>query len=378
MSRVVNRTGRVPSLPTLLPLFSKFSRIAARVFPSLSKAAFYFIAFLVFVNVNSFPFVWHYKIFRHVWIIKIKYQLYRLTLIGKPRETKERLETAWLERLIPVGSEPWGCGTVLKKFAGPDESDYNLHLSNSSYPKVIDEARMVTAIVSFPNFYHVGGWTALGGTHFSFYREIPMFSNYEIRTNVACWDEKWLYIIHRFVSPQKRKGPVKDRESQPRSPPSNSAPAPIFHTPAVGTSTPSLSQPVLSPATMGIITAARLRAEEPDGATLNCVAISETCFKIGRITVPPSIALVMNGISQPSPDTPYSHENPPPCWSKVKELTKDPKTIRAFLSGGWRDVPPAERWWEQALTGSIEQTRKTNLELLDGLRRSMEGAKALY
>ena len=31
--------------------------------------------------------------------------------------------------------EPWGCGTVLKKFAGPDESDYNLHLSNSSYPK---------------------------------------------------------------------------------------------------------------------------------------------------------------------------------------------------------------------------------------------------
>ena len=67
---------------------------------------------------------------------------------------------------------------VLKKFAGLDESDYNLHLSNSSYPKVrpqchhlslsistskmsliwqvIDEARMITAIVTFPNFYRVG------------------------------------------------------------------------------------------------------------------------------------------------------------------------------------------------------------------------------
>jgi hypothetical protein len=66
----------------------------------------------------------------------------------------------------------------MKKFAGPDESDYNLHLSNSSYPKVcsrydhpsssaavsketfawqvIDEARMIAAIVAFPNFYRVG------------------------------------------------------------------------------------------------------------------------------------------------------------------------------------------------------------------------------
>ena len=129
---------------------------------------------------------------------------------------------------------------------------------------------------------------------------------------------------------------------------------------------------------MEIIAAARSRSEEPDGATLNCVAISETCFKIGRITVPPSIALVMNGITQPSIGTPYSHENLPPYWHKVAELMSDPKAMRAFLTGGWREVPHAERWWEHALTGSIEQTRKSNLELLDGLRRSMEGAKALY
>ncbi|KAF9645069.1 hypothetical protein BDM02DRAFT_3120809 [Thelephora ganbajun] len=336
---------------------------------------------LVLTNINSFPFTWHYKIFRHVWSIKIRLLFYKLTLLGKSRETRKRLESAWLDRLIPIGSDPWGCGTVVKKFAGPDESDYNLHLSNSSYPKVIDEARMITAIVTFPNFYRVGGWTALGGTHFSFYREIPMFSNYEIRTNVASWDDKWLYIIHRFVShPKKRKGRagIEDKESRPRNPASNSVPVPILHTPALGTNTPSSSQSLLSPAIMEIIAAARLRSEEPDGAMLNCVAVSETCFKIGRITVPPSIALVMNGISQPPTGTPYSHENPPPYWNKVKELTSDPRAIRAFLSGGWREVPPAERWWEHALTGSIEQTRKTNLELLDGLRRSMEGAKALY
>jgi len=180
--------------------------------------------------------------------------------------------------------------------------------------------------------------------------------------------------------PTKRKGRAgtKDRESQPRQPSSNSAPAPILHTPAVGTNTPSYDQSSLSPATMEIVAAAGLRSEDPDGSTLNCVAISETCFKYGRITVPPAIALVMNGITQSSTDTPYSHENPPPYWHKVKGLTSDPEAIQAFLRGGWRDVPPAERWWEHALTGSIEQTRRANLELLDGLRRSMEGAKALY
>jgi len=79
---------------------------------------------------------------------------------------------------------------------------------------------MIAAIVNFPNFYRVGkssfdmgrslakvlttlvlgngtgGWTALGGTHFSFYREIPMFANYEIRTNVASWDEKWVSVLN--------------------------------------------------------------------------------------------------------------------------------------------------------------------------------------
>ena len=88
---------------------------------------------------------------------------------------------------------------------------------------------MVTAIVSFPNFYRAGkssfekeliinnadhadvrnqtgGWTALGGTHFSFYREIPMFSNYEIRTNVACWDEKWVSASNSLDSPTSSTG----------------------------------------------------------------------------------------------------------------------------------------------------------------------------
>lgn len=175
MSRIANRTGRAASLQAMLPLLSKFSNVAARVLPELSKASMYFVAFIILTNINSFPFVWHCeslpprslstrwsligfmridKVFRHLWTIRMKLLFYRLTLIGEPRKTRKKLVSDWLDRLSPIGSgansgqlrisptshpfasEPWGCPMVIKKFAGPDESDWNLHLSNSSYPKV--------------------------------------------------------------------------------------------------------------------------------------------------------------------------------------------------------------------------------------------------
>lgn len=33
---------------------------------------------------------------------------------------------------------------------------------------------------------------ALKGTHFTFYREIPVLSSYETRTYIGSWDEKWV------------------------------------------------------------------------------------------------------------------------------------------------------------------------------------------
>jgi hypothetical protein len=44
------------------------------------------------------------KMFRHIWIIKIRFLLYKLTLFGKSRETRKNLESAWLDGLIPIGS----------------------------------------------------------------------------------------------------------------------------------------------------------------------------------------------------------------------------------------------------------------------------------
>ena len=44
------------------------------------------------------------KIFRHIWIIKLRFLFYKLTLIGKSKEAKKMLESAWLDKLIPIGS----------------------------------------------------------------------------------------------------------------------------------------------------------------------------------------------------------------------------------------------------------------------------------
>lgn len=114
----------MPSPAAALPLLSKFSNVATRLLPGVSKTGLYFVGLLVLVNLNSFPFTWHCesspprsidklfldlfydadKIFRHVWSIRIRFLLYRLALFGKSRETRKELESAWLEKLVPIGS----------------------------------------------------------------------------------------------------------------------------------------------------------------------------------------------------------------------------------------------------------------------------------
>jgi len=221
---------------------------------------------------------------------------------------------------------------------------------------------------------------ALGGTHYTFHREIPQLSSYEMRVSVGSWDEKWLYMVTRYVSHPKDKRSKANKEAESGSPPPlGAAPAPIIHTPATGANTPSASIDSYSTAATRLLAESSLRKQEPDGATLNCVAISEICFKVGRVTVPPALVFALNGFSGASTsDKPYSHENAPPYMVKVRELLANPKDAQAFLRGGWRELPVEERWWEEALGGAVEEKRRVSLELIQGVRRGMEGAKAVY
>ena len=122
-----------------------------------------------------------------------------------------------------------------------------------------------------------------------------------------------------------------------------------------------------------------LLGEEPDGATLYTIVISQVCFKIGRITVPPRIVFAMNGFTGVSG---HCLANPHPEWSEAERtmsghLGGSAKKLKKFLAGGWRDIPESERWWDKSLGENIEAQRVKNISMIEGLRKGLEKAREL-
>ena len=78
---------------------------------------------------------------------------------------KERLARKfdYYQSLCPIGKDPIAFELVEKRWAGPDDCDFNAHLSNSSYPKMLDEARLRAALKICPTFFRAGGWIPLAG-----------------------------------------------------------------------------------------------------------------------------------------------------------------------------------------------------------------------
>jgi hypothetical protein len=70
--------------------------------------------------------------------------------------------------------------------------DYNYHLSNSSYAKNLDSARMKACIELFSPMFAPGGWMALGAAHYHYIKEIPMFADYEIQLSIGGFEDKWV------------------------------------------------------------------------------------------------------------------------------------------------------------------------------------------
>ncbi|THH17018.1 hypothetical protein EW146_g3710 [Bondarzewia mesenterica] len=352
----------------------------------LSRVAKYLALFVLVLNVRSLPFGWHVRVFGPLFHLRFRYLVFRLGLLLHPRKDKKAAKQKWLENLSPIGENLFDKAIAYKAWAGLDDCDYNCHLSNSCYPKVLsqmlDAARLKAALVYLPSFLRAGGWIALGATHFQFLREIPIFSTYEIRMSFASWDSKWIFLVIRFVTlPKKRQGGEKKAEvAYVPSTFADGPPFPNLHTPASGTATPIPSKGPI-PDAAAAMKAFAARTTEPDGAILNCICVNELVFKHGRITVPPALVFAADGLCGPAPpgEPAYSAENPPPHWAKVQEIIHNGgvNAMTHLLRGGWKDVPEGERWWEQALGGQIEERRAANMELVYGVRRGMEGAREI-
>ncbi|KAL0566414.1 hypothetical protein V5O48_015599 [Marasmius crinis-equi] len=339
------------------------------------------LTILLLLNIRAFPFVWHVRVFRPVYSIYLQRLLLSIRTLFLSRKAKKAAIHRWMESLSPIGLNPFSqaAAVTYTSWASIDESDYNLHLSNSSYAKALDGARFKAAMKWCPQFFRAGGKMALGGTSFGFLREIPIMRGYEVRISIGGWDEKWFYIICRFVTVPKGKGKGEGKKKRHEATNGSFLQAPIIDTTPGSSSFTSTPIPPNTNGKLDIKTlTSRLTAthEEPDGAILHTVSISQMCCKIGRITVPPELVLATNGMYATNGSEAYSQSNPPPHWSNVQALIES-NGLTALYKGGWKDVPVEERWWNTAMGGMVEEQRKERMETLGLLRRCMDGAKGI-
>ncbi|KAH9035170.1 hypothetical protein EDB83DRAFT_2525126 [Lactarius deliciosus] len=303
--------------------------LSLSVLPGLAKT----IAFLLLIlNVRSLPLVWHFNVFlpiTRLWWLARRARIRTLFSSSTNKNDAHKFR----DDLVPIGQNPLDYTLVTKAWAGPDDCDYNWHLSNSSYPKFLDLAR----------------------THFQFLREIPMFARYEVRSQIVGWDHKWLYVIHRFVSHHK--------PTSRRSAPSTPGPKSDYDSSTSSTPTPSASSADLQAHVARAVAAAR--EPELDGATLHCISVNVMVFKHGRITVPPALVLAGEGFGA-------THEQGAAARARAVELGD--KGIRELYRGAWRAVPEgSERWWDAAMHG-LEGRIERRVARVIGVRVGLEGA----
>ncbi|KAI8331290.1 hypothetical protein BD560DRAFT_415852 [Blakeslea trispora] len=83
-----------------------------------------------------------------------------------------------------------------------DDIDYNQHMNNSTYNKILDFNRIHLLYAIFPKImmepqHHIFGHNA--GVVTLFRKEIPPLASYKVQSRVWSWNEKWLFLQHRFL-----------------------------------------------------------------------------------------------------------------------------------------------------------------------------------
>ena len=122
----------------------------------------------------------------------------------------------WL-RLIKVASKLPGArrmellGTSCVRLrAWPNDLDFNLHVNNGRYLTLADLGRFDWFVRSgtLQVARQHGAVPVVGDAIAKFRREVRAFEQFEIRTRLVGWDEKWGFLEHRFVRANRVVGVV--------------------------------------------------------------------------------------------------------------------------------------------------------------------------
>ncbi|KAF8745900.1 Capsule polysaccharide biosynthesis protein, partial [Rhizoctonia solani] len=336
----------------------------------VSRAIKWVVFAVLILNVKSLPGAWH---------VRVLMPLLKHRLNGLINRRGDGYE--WWTSVSPVGRSVFptldgsdkGALVVLKCHATLDDCDWIGHLSNSSYAKNLDPARMNMLLSWFPAFFNDGGMAALGAAHYQYIKEIPMNRRYEIRLSIGAWEDKW------FVFHKKQKIKSTEHSTNASTPliPPISAPTTPFE---AETSTPaelidrkvqeerdldtSIVDSGLKPATKNKKT---LQTHDDDGALIHCIAVSAICFKHGRITVPPNVVLATSGYS-------LTETGDKSNWLNAKRLReRGTAAMTDFFRGGWK--LEENKFWQAG--PKVEEERNRRLAELRKLTEGMNGLRQL-
>ncbi|KAF5320554.1 hypothetical protein D9611_010687 [Ephemerocybe angulata] len=379
------------------------------------RIARWVLAIILVLNVKSWPILWHVRLSRPVVRVLLRDFWHRLRVKFSSRAVGHRLEDKWLDTVPLVGMNPFEYQGVYRTRATFDECDYNIHLSNSSYAKVLDISRFEALVQLFPLLFRSGAGMALGASHFHFIREIPAMQKFEIRTTIGSWDRKWLYLVSKFVT-QSASTSKPHFQSRDTHPPyssqctsevqySNNTATPqspdVSPSPTTSSSSESLFDAIHDPSSSSSsisLPSSPSKSNffyEPDGSLVHTVVVAKLCFKAGRLSIPPSIVLASNGFNTPTSSRRVTLSSSldsrpqlalPSHWAKLKRIASPTHggsiaKLYAFYRGGWRDAQDvntgSELWWETALGGYVEVHRSAALTDLRGLQEGLECARSL-
>ncbi|MFC7650978.1 thioesterase family protein [Pseudoduganella danionis] len=114
------------------------------------------------------------------------------------------LRRPWRQSVDPFST------TVVGMRVWPFDLDLNFHVTNGRYLTMADVGRMdyVLKTGAFRTALRHKAVPIVGDVWGKFRRELRLFERFEIHTRMLGWDEKWLFVEHRFMSKGRVVGVV--------------------------------------------------------------------------------------------------------------------------------------------------------------------------
>lgn len=99
------------------------------------------------------------------------------------------------------------CETSLNFRVLPNDLDLNGHMNNGRYLTIMDIGRMDFVLrIRLAGYVIRNGYIPVLSSAQMRYR-LPLFpfQKYELKTRILCWDDKWVFMEHRFVIASGKK-----------------------------------------------------------------------------------------------------------------------------------------------------------------------------